>query len=259
MTTSETPIKAPKEPVLELQRITKSFPGVLALDKVNFTVRRNEIVGLIGENGAGKSTLMKILIGLIQPDEGSYKLRGERVILRDTASAARHGVGMAFQEGSLVPNLSVMENLFLCHEIVFRKFGFLSQRAMRDTASSVLSLVKVTTNLDMPISDTTPAVRQMVEIARLLWLSRLYHQENPVLVLDEPTTVLTEDERKTLFTILNELKRQSSIILISHRLQEIVENSDRIVILKDGKNVTELAAERANIADIENRMVGHPF
>jgi len=108
---------------------------------------------------------------------------------------------MVFQEGSLVPNLSIMENLFLCHEIGFRKFGLLSQGAMRATAASVLSLVKVRTDLDTTISETTPAVRQMVEIARLLWLSRLYHQENPVLVLDEPTTVLTEEERRTLFSI----------------------------------------------------------
>jgi ribose transport system ATP-binding protein len=259
MTLGHTTSMNANEPVLELRRITKSYPGVVALDGVDFTVHRNEILGLIGENGAGKSTLMKILIGLIQPDEGLYQLRGEPVTLRDPANAARHGVGMVFQEGSLVPNLSIMENLFLCHEIGFRKFGFLSQRAMRDTASSVLSLVKVTTNLDTPISDTTPAVRQMVEIARLLWLSRLYRQENPVLVLDEPTTVLTEDERKTLFTILNDVKSQASIILISHRLQEIVENSDRIVILKDGKNVSDLEAKHANIADIENMMVGHTF
>jgi ribose transport system ATP-binding protein len=259
MTLGHTTSMNANEPVLELRRITKSYPGVVALDGVDFTVHRNEILGLIGENGAGKSTLMKILIGLIQPDEGLYQLRGKPVTLRDPANAARHGVGMVFQEGSLVPNLSIMENLFLCHEIGFRKFGFLSQRAMRDTASSVLSLVKVTTNLDTPISDTTPAVRQMVEIARLLWLSRLYRQENPVLVLDEPTTVLTEDERKTLFTILNDVKSQASIILISHRLQEIVENSDRIVILKDGKNVSDLEAKHANIADIENMMVGHTF
>ncbi|MBV9105139.1 MAG: sugar ABC transporter ATP-binding protein [Verrucomicrobia bacterium] len=248
-----------KKPVLELRRVTKSYPGALALDAVNFTVWESEIVGLIGENGAGKSTLMKILIGLIQPDAGQYELRGNPVTLRDPANAARHGVGMVFQEGSLVPNLSIMENLFLSHEIGFRRFGFLSRRAMRETATSVLSLVKVTSDLDTPIADTTPAVRQMVEIARLMWLSRLYRQENPVLILDEPTTVLTEGERKTLFTILTEIKRQASIILISHRLQEIVGNSDRIVILKDGRNVTEFEAEHANIAEIENRMVGHTF
>jgi ribose transport system ATP-binding protein len=244
-------------PVLRLQRITKSYPGVMALDQVDFAVHRNELAGLVGENGAGKSTLMKILIGLIQPDGGSYQLRGVPITLKNPAHAAQHGVGMVFQEGSLVPNLSIMENLFLCHEIGFRKFGFLSQRAMRETAASVLGLVKVTSDLDTPIRDTTPAVRQMVEIARLLWLSKLYRQENPVLILDEPTTVLTENERNRLFAILKEIKRQASIVLISHRLQEIVENSDRIIILKDGKNVAELEARRANITDIENKMVGH--
>ena len=244
-------------PVLRLQRITKSYPGVMALDQVDFAVHRNELAGLVGENGAGKSTLMKILIGLIQPDGGTYQLRGVPITLKNPAHAAQHGVGMVFQEGSLVPNLSIMENLFLCHEIGFRKFGFLSQRAMRETAASVLALVKVTSDLDTPIRDTTPAVRQMVEIARLLWLSKLYRQENPVLILDEPTTVLTENERNRLFAILSEIKRQASIVLISHRLQEIVENSDRIVVLKDGKNVAELEARRANITDIENKMVGH--
>jgi ribose transport system ATP-binding protein len=248
-----------KQPVLELRRITKSYPGVVALDAVDFTVYENEIVGLVGENGAGKSTLMKILIGLIQPDEGSYILRGESLTLRDPASAARLGVGMVFQDGSLVPNLTIMENLFLCHEIGFRRFGFLSKRAMREAARAALAPVKVGSDLDIPIADTTPAVRQMVEIARLLWLSRLYHHKNPILILDEPTTVLTEHERETLFSILHEIKSHASIVLISHRLQEIVESSDRVMILKDGKNVAELGAERASIPDIEKMMVGHSF
>ena len=246
-------------PVLLLERISKSYPGVVALDEVNLAVHRNEMVGLVGENGAGKSTLMKIMIGWIQPDSGSYQLRGERIILKNPAHATRHGVGMVFQEGSLVPNLSIMENLFLCHEIGFRKFGLLSQRAMRKTAASMLSMMKVTSDPDTPIRDTTPAVRQIVEIARLLWLSKLYEQENPILILDEPTTVLTERERNTLFEILAEIKSQASIVLISHRLEEIVENSDRIVVLKDGKNVDELKGRSAKITDIENMMVGHTF
>jgi ribose transport system ATP-binding protein len=248
-----------KEPVLELRHITKSYPGALALDAVHFAVYENEMVGLVGENGAGKSTLMKLLIGLIQPDEGSYRLRGESVVLRDPENATRFGVGMVFQEGSLIPNLSIMENLFLCHETVFRKFGFLSRRAMSEAARSVLALVRVESDLDTAIADVTPEVRQMVEIARLLWLSKLYNQKNPVLVLDEPTTVLAERERETLFSILTDIKKQASIVLISHRLQEIVENSDRIVILKDGKNVAELRSADANISDIENLMVGRTF
>src|SRR3984885_16022479 len=139
-----------KELVLDLGQITKSYPGVIALDGVNLQVYQNEIVGLVGENGAGKSTLMKILIGNVQPDQGSYRIRGQIVRLRDPAHAIRLGVGMVFQEGSLIPNLSIMENLFLCHEIGFRKFGFLWQRAMRAAASSLLPLVKVTTTLDTP-------------------------------------------------------------------------------------------------------------
>ena len=130
---------------------------------------------------------------------------------------------------------------------------------MREAARTALAMVKVVEDLDTPVADTSPAVRQMVEIARLLWLSRIYHKKNPVLILDEPTTVLTEHERETLFSILHEITNQASIILISHRLQEIVENSDRIVVLKDGKNVTDFSSENACIQEIERLMVGHTF
>src|SRR5258708_354421 len=228
---------AKTELVLELHRITKSYPGVVALDGVNLAVYRNEIVGLVGENGAGKSTLMKILIGVVQPDQGAYRIRGEPVRLKDPGHAIRLGVGMVFQEGSLIPNLSIMENLFLCHETEFEKFGLLSKRAMRDAAEAALAPVKVFGDLDLSIAETTPAVRQMVEIARLLWLSRLYRQKNPVLILDEPTTVLTEHERETLFSILHEIRNQASIILISHRLQEIVENPDTGSVTIDQKRL----------------------
>jgi len=248
-----------KELALELRQITKSYPGVIALDGVNLAVYPNEIVGLVGENGAGKSTLMKILIGNVQPDQGSYQINGQAVRLRDPAHAIRLGVGMVFQEGSLIPNLSIMENLFLCHETEFERFGVLSKKAMREAARTALATVKVVEHLDTPVADTSPAVRQMVEIARLLWLSRLYRQKNPVLILDEPTTVLTEQERETLFSILHEITNQASIILISHRLQEIVENSDRIVVLKDGKNVTDFSSVNASIPEIEHLMVGHTF
>jgi ribose transport system ATP-binding protein len=245
--------------VFTLSGISKSYPGVVALDGVDFSVREKEVVGLVGENGAGKSTLMKILIGLVQPDKGSMILRGRPVAFKDPADAVRYGVGMVFQDGTLVPNLTIRENLFLCHENGFQKLGFLSSRRMRKSAQELLRQVKVQEDVDTPVADVTPAVRQMVEIARLLWLSRLYRLENPILILDEPTTVLTEGERETLFEILKEIKREASFVLISHRLQEIVENSDRIVIFKDGKNVTEMAAAGARIDEIEQHMVGHAF
>jgi len=246
-------------PVLEVQGVRKSYPGVVALDGVDLAVYPNEILGLVGENGAGKSTLMKILVGLIQPGAGSLLVQGARVDLVDPAHAIRHGIGMVFQDGSMVPNLSVMENLFLCHEGGFRRLGLLSRRAMRERAARLLEEVNVRIDVETAIAEVSPAVRQMVELSRLLWLSTLYGQANPVLILDEPTTVLNEAERATLFRILGSVKRRASIIFISHRLQEIVEVSDRIVILKDGKNVTELEAASARVEDIEQLMVGHAF
>ncbi len=245
--------------VLDLRGITKSYPGVVALDNVDFAVRANEIVGLVGENGAGKSTLMRVMIGLVQPDQGTILLHGEHVALKDPATAIKYGIGMVFQDGTLIPNLSIIDNLFLCHEQVFQKLGILSRRSMRIEAKRVLAQVKVPADLDSVVSDVTPAVRQMVEIARLLWLSDLYRQGNPILILDEPTTVLNDAERDTLFEILADIKRRASVVLISHRLQEIVEHSDRIVILKDGRNVTEMESSSANLADIEQLMVGHSF
>ncbi len=247
------------EAVLELSQITKEFPGVVALDRVDLAIRPHELVGLVGENGAGKSVLMKIMIGLLQPDGGTIKLRGRPITLRDPSDAIRNGIGMVFQEGSLVPNLSVVENLFLCHEAGFRRAGILPARPMRAAARELLAQLKLHLDVDLPVAEASPAERQMVEIARLLWLSRLYGQENPVLILDEPTTVLADSERETLFEILRELKGRASIVFISHRIQEVLENCDRIVILKDGKNVTEMAAAEALLLKVEQLMVGHSF
>ena len=164
---------------------------------------------------------------------------------------------MVFQEGSLIPNLSVMENLFLCHETEFRRFGFLSNRTSRTVATQVLERVKTFVGVDTPAGELRPATRQMVEIARLLWLSELYKQDNPILILDEPTTVLNDEERNTLFEVIQQLKGSASVVLISHRLQEILEQSDRIVVLKDGRRVTEMPAATASMTEIEQLMVGH--
>ncbi len=256
---SDTSNRSSQDAVLALRGITKVFPGVVALDEVDLTVRRNEILGLVGENGAGKSVLTKIMIGLLQPDEGTITLRGELATLRDPSDAIKKGIGVVFQEGSLIPNLSVMENLFLRHERVFRTCGMLSLRAMRSAARELLGQTKLHIDVDLPVAEIGPAARQMVEIARLLWLSKLYGCDNPVLILDEPTTVLADSERNTLFSILQDIKNQASIVLISHRLQEIVENCSRIVVLKDGKNVTEFAASTVQLSQIEQLMVGHTF
>jgi ribose transport system ATP-binding protein len=248
-----------QDEVLSLRGITKTFPGVVALDRVDLSIHKHEIVALIGENGAGKSVLMKILIGLLQPDEGTIVLEGRPLTLRSSAEAIRNGIGMVFQEGSLVPNLSVAENLFLCHEAGFGKLGFVSLGAMRDAARELLAELDVSVDVDLPVGEIGPAARQMVEIARLLWLSRLYGRENPVLILDEPTAVLGDKERETLFKVLRGLKRKASVVFISHRIQELIENSDRLYVLKDGKNVTDMQTSDARLGHIEQLIVGHSF
>lgn len=244
------------EPVIELQDVTKVFPGVTALNKVNFQVRRNEILGLVGENGAGKSTLMKILVGLYRPDHGTIQIRGKLTTLTDPEAAGKHGIGMVFQEGCMIPNLTVAENLFLSHEEGFMRHGLLNLRRMREEARKVLKRVGVSFDPDAVVQTLSPAAQQMVEIARLLWISSLYGIDNPVLILDEPTTVLLEEEITLLFSILEEIKKSASVIFISHRLEEIVEHSDRIVVFKDGEYVRDLLPRETSIPEIEKLMVG---
>ena len=245
-----------RKSVVELKQIRKSFPGVKALKGFDFNIYEQEILGLVGENGAGKTTLMKILIGIYQPDEGEFILRGNKIVLKDPLEAIKQGIGMVFQEGCTLPNLTVAETIFLCHEDVFSRNGFIQLGKMNKTAEEVIREVGLDVDPTSLCGRLTPAQRQMVEIARLLWLSRLYGKKNPVLILDEPTTVLLEKEVETLFHILEKLKEKATIVLISHRLEEIVENSDRIVILKDGNYVTDMTREESEIEKIEQLMVG---
>ncbi|HET6438541.1 MAG TPA: sugar ABC transporter ATP-binding protein [Anaeromyxobacter sp.] len=251
------------ELVLELRGIGKRFPGVIALQGIDLEVRAHEILGLVGENGAGKSTLMKILIGLERPDAGQILLRGRPVTLDGPDAAIHHGIGMVFQEGCMIPNLSVLDNLFLCHEDPFSRLGFLSTARMAERARAQLAVVGLS-DVDprRQMSELSPARKQMVEVARLLWLSELYGVQNPVLILDEPTTVLQEGEVKILFSILDELKKRASIIFISHRLEEVVQHSDRVYVLKDGAHVGTLERSSpgtavAEVPRVVQLMVGH--
>jgi ribose transport system ATP-binding protein len=244
------------QPVVEFKRITKTFPGVVALKNADLVVYPNEILGLVGENGAGKSTMMKILVGVHRPDSGEMKLRGREFILSDPAEAGKNGIGMVFQEGNMIPNLTVAENIFLAHEEQFMRMGFLQRAKMETEARKILDRVGVGLNPNAILQSLPPASQLMVEISRLLWLSGHYGIENPVLILDEPTTVLMDDEIKRLFEIFQEIKKSASIIFISHRLEEIISESDRIVVFKDGEFVKELDAGSTKISEIEKLMVG---
>jgi ribose transport system ATP-binding protein len=242
--------------VVLMRRMTKRFRAVTALDRVDFEINPHEIVGLVGENGAGKSTLMKILVGLYHPDAGEFLINGKAISFKDSNDAMRHGIGMVFQDGCMIHNLSILDNVFLGHEEHFIKYGLMDKKRMRDECVKILAKVKVELDPDTLIRNVTSAEKQMVEIARLLWLLRFYGAENPVMILDEPTTVLQEQEVKTLFDTLRELKKSSSIILISHRLEEVIANSDRVVIFKDGKYIAQMPSANADIHQIEELMVG---
>ncbi len=242
--------------IVEMININKSFPGVKALQNMNFNVYQNEIVGLVGENGAGKSTLMKILVGIYKIDKGKMKLYGKNVKLSDSRMAIQLGVGMVFQEGSLIPNLTIAENLFLGHESRFKQYGLISMSKVMKEAEKQLDRVGLNINPKTPVYNLSQASRQMVEVARLLWLSSIYHIENPLLILDEPTAVLTSQEIEKLFNIIRKIKNKASIIFISHRLEEIFELSDRIVVLKNGKNMANMKASETNIHQVENLMIG---
>ncbi len=244
--------------ILELKGIVKSYPGVAALKGIDMRVERNEILGLVGENGAGKSTLMKIMIGLQSADEGSLHQQGNALRLTGPADAIQKGIGMVFQEGCMIANLSVMDNLFLGNEKSFMRFGFIMPEKTSAAAKKCLASVGLD-SLDPKkiLGELSAAEKQMIEIARLLWLSEFYGVANPILILDEPTTVLQEHEVKILFDILAELKKKATIIFISHRLEEVVKLSDRIVVLKDGNLVAEMAGKDASVHAIEKMMVGH--
>ncbi|MBP6653464.1 MAG: sugar ABC transporter ATP-binding protein [Propionivibrio sp.] len=246
------------ESVMEMKGVGKSFPGVTALKGIDLAIRRNEILGLVGENGAGKSTLMKIMMGLQNPDEGELLLRGEKVQFEGPSDAIRQGVGMVFQEGCMIPNLSVVDNLFLGNEASFMRLGFISAGKTAKAARELLSTVGLASlDLQSTVGELPAATKQMLEIARLLWLSAYYGTENPILILDEPTTVLQDAEAAILFKILGELKKKATIVFISHRLEEVVTLSDRIVVLKDGHLMAEMSRGEADVKRIENLMVGH--
>jgi ribose transport system ATP-binding protein len=246
-----------KNKVLIMEGICKVFSGVEALQNVDFYVNKQEIVGLVGENGAGKSTLMRILVGLYSKDKGKIMIYGKKSKITNPKIAIRNGIGMVFQEGSLISNLTIAENIFLCHEHEFKFKFFLPKEKMLKECKKLLVKVGLKISPDTLISNLSRASQQMVEIARLLWLSNISRVDNPILIFDEPTSVLLSDEINQLFEILRNLKKEASIIFISHRLKEVIELSDRIVILKNGRNVGNFNVKDIKQKQLEQLMVGH--
>lgn len=223
-------------PLLQAQGIRKAFPGVQALDGVSLSVQAGEVLALLGENGAGKSTLMKILAGVHAPDAGELLLDGRPVHFRGVADALAHGIVLIHQELNLADNLSVAANLFLGNEDRSGGFlGWLDRRRMNERARSVLERVGLEVEPRRLVGDLPLGQRQMVEIARAL------SQKARVLIMDEPTSSLTQRETERLFEVIADLKRAGvAVVYISHRLMEVQALADRVVVFRDGRNSGEL-------------------
>ena len=241
--------------MLELKQVNKIFPGVHALKDVNMTVNSHEIVGLVGENGAGKSTLVKIIYGAYRHDSGKINMNGREVTFSNPRQAMNMGIGMVFQEQSLISNLTLMENIFLGFEQQFVRFGIVNHGAMARAAEKQLKKVKLDIDPRTVTSELSFVQRQLVELAKVLTLEERVNGDL-VILLDEPTSVLSGEEIELLFGLVRELRTRASFIFISHRLDEVMNISDRIYILKDGAMVDCVPSENADVEDIQHKMVG---
>ena len=236
--------------LLKLENICKRYPGVQALKSINLQVERGEIHALLGENGAGKSTLMKILGGVEHQDEGQILIDGQPRHFATYRDAIGAGIGIVFQEFSLIPYLTAVENIFLGHELSNR-FGLLRKREMVEASEALFKRLGVTIDLHCAVRHLSVAEQQFVEIAKALAL------DARLLVLDEPTATLTPSEAELLFDIMRELKRQGvAVIFISHHLEEIFQVCDRISVLRDGGNVGVTAVADSDIDRLVEMMVG---
>ena len=241
--------------VLEFRRVEKRFPGVHALKGIDFHIARGEVIGLVGENGAGKSTMMKVIYGAIQHDGGEVLVNGAPVRFANPRDAMRHGIGMVFQEQSLITNISVMENIFLGFERQFARLGVIDWAGMAMAARRQLAKVHLDIDPAALTASLSFAQRQLVELAKVLAIQDRVTGDL-VILLDEPTSVLSREEVQLLFRLVRELRSRASFIFVSHRLDEVLEISDRIYVLKDGEVVAALDAGQASIEDIQHRMVG---
>ncbi|MBX9137567.1 MULTISPECIES: sugar ABC transporter ATP-binding protein [unclassified Clostridium] len=231
-----------KIPMLKMEGVSKIFPGVKALDNVHITAYGGEVTALMGENGAGKSTLMKILSGVYQKDEGKIFIDGQEAKIKGIKSAEEYGVTIIHQEMSVINNLTVAQNIFLGNEKFNKATGRINKKLLVERSKLFLEQIGCNIDPNRLVSSINVGEKQMVEIAKALT------KNARVIIMDEPTTALTEVETKSLFKVIDNLKKKGiAIIYISHRMEEIFEICDRVEVLRDGKY-----AGNALIKDIDN-------
>jgi len=237
------------EVIIETRHLSRLYPGVTALDQVNYRVWRNKVNVLIGENGAGKSTMMKMLAGVETPSSGQILLDGEPVTLGSTRQAEKQGISIIFQELNLFPNMNVMDNIFIGNEFFQR--GRINEKYQYQLAKTLLERLGLDIDPRTPLGELGIGHQQLVEIARAL------SKDTRVLIMDEPTSALSQSEVKVLFNVIAALKRRGvTLIYISHRLEELMEIGDHITIFRDGRFISERDVQDASVPWIIAQMVG---
>ena len=238
--------------VIEMNHITKEFPGIKANDDITLQLKRGEIHALLGENGAGKSTLMSVLFGLYQPEQGEIRKNGEVVTIRDPNDATALGIGMVHQHFKLVDVFTVLDNIILGAETT-GKLGFLRKKEARKKVVELSERYGLRVDPDALIEDITVGMQQRVEILKMLY------RDNEILIFDEPTAVLTPQEIDELMEIMKNLAAEGkSILFISHKLNEIMQVADRVTVLRKGKYVGTVNTADTNKQELSNMMVGRP-
>lgn len=238
------------ESLIKISNLRKTYPGVTAVDNLSFEVNKGEVLALIGENGAGKSTTMKMISGVTTPDSGKIEINAVRYSFKNPEEASKAGVGIVFQELSLVDSLSVAENIFMNRQPV-NKNGNINFKELYKDTEKILDIFKLDIKPQTKVATLSAGRKQMVEILKAI-------SHNPkLLILDEPTSSLTESEIELLFKVIRDLKEQGmAFIYISHKMSEIFEITDKAVIMRDGKFVEEDKIENLNEQKIVSLMVG---
>ncbi|HLW91970.1 MAG TPA: sugar ABC transporter ATP-binding protein [Roseiarcus sp.] len=238
------------EYLLEVEHVRKAFPGVLALDDVQFRLRRGHVHALMGENGAGKSTLMKIIAGIYTPDSGSFRLKGQEIRLTSPLDALQYGIAMIHQELNLMAYMTVAENIWIRRE-PRNGLGLVNHSEMRRRTKQLFERLDIAIDPEVEVRDLSVASRQMVEIAKAV------SYDSDILIMDEPTSALTEKEVSHLFRIIRSLKAEGKgIIYITHKMNELFEIADEVSVFRDGKFVGEHPAANVTRDDIIKLMVG---
>lgn len=238
-------------PFIQIVGITKRFPGVTALDDVSFNIERGEVHALLGENGAGKSTLIKLLTGVYQPNDGKFLLNGQQVHLANPHQALVMGISAIYQDPCLVPSLSVEDNILLGREPNGKLPWFISQQKVHENAEKVLSQLGLNLNLRSKVDDLSPGQQQLVAIAKALSI------DAQLIIMDEPTAALTEDEVNYLFNVIQDLRNRGiSIIYVTHRIEEVFVIADRTTVLRDGNYIGTRSTSKTNKDELTKMIVG---